>query len=104
MPAIGDFQGGHDRIRIAHFTDHDDVRVLAQGLNRPVFERKHITPDFAMPDDAPVTMTTLSRTFIKLPSHFNIGIDTREAYATGTGSFEAVAIVRPAIGGMGCPH
>jgi len=39
------FQGGHDRIRIAHFTGFNDVyRVLAQGLNRPVFERSTSRP------------------------------------------------------------
>ncbi len=54
VTAIGDFQCCEDRVRVTQLADDNDVRILAKGLDRALFEREHIAPDFPVPYDAAI--------------------------------------------------
>ena len=51
MTGVGRANGGLKADRIAHFADHDDVRVLAQDASEASRERGRVEPDFPLFDD-----------------------------------------------------
>ena len=44
--------GGGEADGVAHFADHDDVRVLPQDVLERVMKRQRVQADFALLDDA----------------------------------------------------
>ena len=62
MPGLGDGERGLDRLQVAHFTDQDDVRVLAQHILERGREGRRVGADLALVDDALlVVMDVLDR-------------------------------------------
>ena len=51
MPGLCRAQRQPHRLRIAHFADHQHVRVFAQGVEQRLLETRRVAPDFALPDE-----------------------------------------------------
>ena len=61
---------------VAHFADHDDVRVLAQNMFERVMKGKRVEADFALFDDRLVVFKNeFDRVFQRDDVLFEIGVD-----------------------------
>ena len=68
--------GGREADRIAHFTDHDDVRVLPQHVLERVMKRKRVQSHLALFDDALVVLEhVLDGVFQRDDVLFEVGVD-----------------------------
>ena len=56
VAGVGRAHGGGEADRVAHFADHDDVRVLAQDVLEGVMEGEGVQADLALLDDALVVL------------------------------------------------
>ena len=50
MSGVGGAQGNSERFHIAKFADENDVRILAKGLPKGLFEAGRVGPDFELCD------------------------------------------------------
>ena len=84
-------------MRVAHFADHDDVRVLAQHVFERMVKRQSVQPDFALFDDALVVLEDeFDRIFQRDDVLFEIGVDVLDHRGQGGGL--------AAAGGAGDQH
>ena len=56
MSRVSSAHGGSERGRVAHFTDHDDVRVLPEHMLQRMMERKGVETHFALFDHALIVL------------------------------------------------
>src|SRR5581483_6172088 len=56
VPRVRRTHGGSETQRIPHFSEHDDVRVLAENISQRVFEGKSVQPHLSLFDDALVVL------------------------------------------------
>ena len=51
MAGVRSGEGGHEGLAVAHFSDDDDVGILAHDVNEGAFEAERVEADFALFDD-----------------------------------------------------
>jgi len=48
VAGVGGREGGHERLAVAHFADHDDIGVLAHDVDERPLETQRVEPDLAL--------------------------------------------------------
>ena len=76
VPRVRRAHGRREADRVAHFTDHDDVRVLAQNVFERVMKRKRVEADLPLFDDRLVVFKhVFDRVFQRDDVLFEVGVD-----------------------------
>ena len=97
MPGVRRAHRGRETDVIAHFADHDDVRVLAQNVYERVMKGQRIQADFALFDDRLVVFKNVfNRVFERDDVLFEIVVDVLD-HGRERGGFAAA-------GGTGHQH
>ena len=76
VAGVGGAHRSHEADGVAHFTDHDDVGILAENVFERVVEGLRIEADFALFDDGLVVLEDeFNRVFHRDDVLFLVGVD-----------------------------